>query len=142
VHFTGFIPVGDLEVLYARAGLVVVPSTWEAASGAIFEAFSWGLPVVCADVEPLRAQVEFARGDACFFSPYDPASLAHAVRRAAADRDRYVNASRAAARCLARRTWRDTAKDYADVAAWVAGGGRGPVPRSAFSHDARIGEHS
>ncbi|AVT36135.1 glycosyltransferase [Plantactinospora sp. BB1] len=132
VVFPGFVPVPALERLYARASAVVVPSLWEAASGAIFEAFSWGLPVACADVEPLRAQVEFAGAEVCFFDPHDPESIAAAIRRLLADRARYAAASRRAADRLAARTWTDTARDYVAVLDWVAGGRSGPVPQSPF----------
>jgi glycosyltransferase involved in cell wall biosynthesis len=132
VMFPGFVSTEELKRLYARAAAVVVPSRWEAASGAVFEAFSWGLPVACADVAPLRAQVDFAGGDACFFEPTKPESLASAVRRLLADRERYSAASRVAGARLATRTWTDTARDYAAVLGWVADGCRGPVPQSSF----------
>ncbi|MCW2638590.1 MAG: hypothetical protein JWP76_896 [Dactylosporangium sp.] len=136
VTFPGFVPTDDLEQLFARAAAVVVPSMWEAASGAVFEAFSWGLPVACADVAPLRAQVAFAGGDACFFEPTNPESVAAAVRRLLADRGRYAAASRQAGRRLSTRTWSDTARDYAAVFGWVADGCRGPVPQSSFAAQA------
>ncbi|GIG91687.1 hypothetical protein Pen02_66230 [Plantactinospora endophytica] len=132
VVFPGFVPVPALEQLYARATAVVVPSLWEAASGAIFEAFSWGLPVACADVEPLRAQVEFAGAEVSYFDPHDPESIATAVRRLLADRPRYAAAARRAADRLATRTWAQTARDYTAVLDWVAGGRPGPVPQSPF----------
>jgi glycosyltransferase involved in cell wall biosynthesis len=136
VSFPGFVPVPELEALYARASIVIVPSTWEAASGAIFEAFSWGLPVACADVEPLREQVAFAGADACFFGPYDARSLAQAVRIVAADRERYAAASREGGRRMSQRTWADTARDYAEVFDWVANGGSGPIPQRLFASGA------
>ncbi|MEN3610763.1 glycosyltransferase [Plantactinospora sp. ZYX-F-223] len=139
VVFPGFVPVPALEQLYARATAVVVPSLWEAASGAIFEAFSWGLPVACADVEPLRAQVEFAGAEVCYFDPHDPDSIAAAVRRLLADRARYAAASRRAADRLATRTWTETARDYAAVLDWVAGGRSGPVPQSSFLNPDAVG---
>jgi glycosyltransferase involved in cell wall biosynthesis len=133
VSFPGFVPSDELASIYARAAAVVVPSGWEAASGAIFEAFSWGLPVACADIEPLRAQVQFSCGEVCFFNPADPRSIAHALRRLLADRDRYAAASRQAGRRLATRTWPDTARDYQAVFEWVAGGRVGPIPQSLFA---------
>ncbi|MER7416146.1 glycosyltransferase [Micromonospora peucetia] len=132
VHFPGFVAVPELDRLYSRAAAVVVPSLWEAASGAVFEAFSWGLPVVCADVPPLRAQLEFARAEAGLFAPRDPAALAVAVRQVLADRDRYADAARAASNRLAGRTWTDTARDYTAILEWVRDGGTGPLPRSPF----------
>ncbi|MFI5494858.1 glycosyltransferase [Actinoplanes sp. NPDC051859] len=132
VSLPGFVTVDELTELYSRAWAVVVPSTWEAASGAIFEAFSWGLPVACADVKPLRAQIEFAGGDAAFFDAYDPRSVSRAIERLAANREHYAAASRVASHRLADRTWTDTARDYADLFGWVAAGRTGNIPRSTF----------
>ncbi|HET9518171.1 MAG TPA: glycosyltransferase [Actinoplanes sp.] len=133
VSLPGFVSTAELTRLYARADTVVVPSRWEATSGAIFEAFSWGVPVACADVPPLRAQVQFAGGEVAFFDPDDPRAIARAVRKIGADRGRYVDASVRAGGRLAGRTWMDTADDYAQVMHWVAGGRRGPIPRSRFA---------
>jgi glycosyltransferase involved in cell wall biosynthesis len=132
VSFPGFVSRGELEQLFARASVVVVPSMWEAASGAVFEAFSWGLPVACADVPPLRAQIDFAGGNAAFFDPADPADMARAVRTVVADRERYAEASRRAGLRLAGRSWREVAADYAAVLDWVGRGRRGPMPVAPF----------
>ncbi|MDQ7908212.1 glycosyltransferase [Phytohabitans sp. ZYX-F-186] len=139
VEFPGFVSVTALERLYARAGAVVVPSTWEAASGAMFEAFSWGIPVACADVEPLRAQVAFAGAEVGFFPPHDPAALAGAVQAVTGRPDWFAAASCAASRRLSGRTWDDTARDYAAVLEWAAAGRSGPVPRSDFAAGTRDG---
>ncbi|TDB79762.1 glycosyltransferase [Micromonospora sp. KC721] len=133
VSFPGFVNTTELASLYARASAVVVPSRWEAASGAMLEAFSWGLPVACADSEPLLAQLDFTGADAAVFPAGDPAALATAVREVLADRDRYASSSRAAGALLARRTWADTAADYAAVLEWVVAGRPGPMPQSAFA---------
>jgi len=132
VSLPGFVPAAELEQLYTAASAVVIPSRWEAASGAMFEAFSWGIPVACADVAPLRAQVEFAGGDASFFDATSPPSIVEAVRRLFAEWERYAAASARAGSRLANRTWADTARDYAEVFTWVAGGCDGPIPRSSF----------
>ena len=134
VSFPGFITSTELADLYARADAVVVPSLWEAASGAMLEAFSWGLPVVYANVEPLRAQVEFTGGEAIAFEPQHPESLAQAVRATLAERPRYATASRLAGDRLGERTWQATGRDYLDLLAWVAGGQTGPIPRSEFAN--------
>ncbi|MET8119608.1 glycosyltransferase [Micromonospora sp. NPDC005189] len=132
VSFPGFVSLDALNALYARADAVVVPSLWEAASGAMLEAFSWGLPVACADVEPLLAQLEFTRADAAVFRAQDPRSLADAVRQLLDNRERYAAASRHANERLAGRTWEATGRDYLDVLRWAAQGGSNPVPRSPF----------
>ncbi|WBB81587.1 glycosyltransferase [Micromonospora sp. WMMD882] len=133
VSFPGFVPLDELHRLYARADAVVVPSRWEAASGAMLEAFSWGLPVACSDAEPLLAQLEFTGGEAAVFEAQNPRSCADAIRRVLRDRDRYAEASRRANARLAGRTWADTARDYVALLEWVAAGRPGPMPRSAFA---------
>ncbi|MEV1109123.1 glycosyltransferase [Micromonospora sp. NPDC049751] len=132
VSFPGFVSLDELNAIYARADAVVVPSLWEAASGAMLEAFTWGLPVACADVEPLLDQLEFNHAEAAVFRARDPRSLADAVRHLLDDRERYAAASRRANDRLAARTWAATGRDYLDVLAWAARGGSGPVPRSPF----------
>ncbi|WFE97307.1 glycosyltransferase [Micromonospora sp. WMMD987] len=133
VSFPGFVTLDELNALYARADAVVIPSLWEAASGAMLEAFSWGLPVACADAEPLLAQLEFTGAEATVFRATEPASLAEAVQRLLADRPRYAAAARHADNRLAARTWTATGGDYLDVLRWVAQGRPGPMPRSAFA---------
>lgn len=133
VSLPGFVAAAELEQLYTVASAVVIPSRWEAASGAMFEAFSWGIPVACADVAPLRAQVEFACGEASFFDPTSPRSIVEAIRRLFAEWERYAAASARAGNRLANRTWADTARDYAQVFRWVSDGCNGPIPRSPFA---------
>jgi glycosyltransferase involved in cell wall biosynthesis len=138
VHFPGFVSTSELSKLYAEAAAVVVPSMWEAASGAVFEAFSWGLPVACSDVAPLRAQVEFAGAQVSFFDGTDPGSIAAAVRALLADRKRLVVASKLAGQRLGERTWADTGRDYSDVFEWVHRGSLGSIPTSRFVSERRI----
>ncbi|GIJ27855.1 hypothetical protein Vqi01_30170 [Micromonospora qiuiae] len=132
VSFPGFVTLDELHRLYSRADAVVVPSLWEAASGAVLEAFSWGLPVVCADSPPLLAQLEFCRAEAAVFAARDAESLADAVRRVLDDRNRFAAAARRAGDRLSGRTWTDAATDYARLLEWVAAGRPGPVPQASF----------
>jgi hypothetical protein len=81
----------------------------------------------------LRAQLEFAGGEACWFDPLRPASIAAAVRELFGRYDHYCAASRQAGRTLAGRTWTDTAADYAEVLRWCAGRRDGPIPQSPFA---------
>ncbi|WP_328348656.1 glycosyltransferase [Micromonospora sp. NBC_00421] len=133
VSFPGFVTLDELNALYARADAVVIPSLWEAASGAMLEAFSWGLPVACADAEPLLAQLEFTGAEATVFRATEPASLAGAVQRLLADRAHYATAARQANGRLVTRTWAATGADYLDVLRWAAQGRPGPMPRSTFA---------
>lgn len=92
-----------------------------------------GVPVACADSEPLLAQLDFTGADAAVFAAHDPAALAEAVRRLLREREHYARASRAAGALLAARTWQDTAADYVAVLDWVRAGRPGPMPRSSFA---------
>lgn len=132
VSFPGFVTSAELDELYARADAVVVPSLWEAASGAMLEAFDRGIPVACADSAPLLAQLEFTGGDAAVFTGRDPHSLADAVGRLQADRERFAAAASRAGRRLGERTWQSTGRDYLEVLNWVTDGQPGPIPRSEF----------
>ncbi|MEV0806079.1 glycosyltransferase [Micromonospora sp. NPDC050200] len=140
VSFPGFVTLDELNRLYARADAVVVPSTWEAASGAMLEAFSWGLPVACSDAEPLLAQLQFTGAEAAVFEAKNPRSLADAVRKLTADRGHYAAASRRASARLAARTWADTGRDYAAILEWAAAGSPGPMPRSPFAEALTTGQ--
>lgn len=53
VLFTGFIPEEELNTLYLKASLVVIPSLYEAGSWPLLEAMSYGTPVICSNVTSL-----------------------------------------------------------------------------------------
>ena len=133
--FPGFVSTEDLASLYARASAVVVPSLWEAASGAMLEAFSWGVPGSLRRTrEPLLAQLDFTGADAAVFRGTRPRlpSL-RPSGRVHREREHYARASRAAGALLAARTWQDTAADDVAVLDWVRAGRPGPMPRSSFA---------
>lgn len=107
-------PVGDtdLERLYHRADLFVMPSLYEGYGMVLAEAMARGLPIVCttggaaAETVPDAAAIKVAPGDDRAFA----AALATAL---AGPRDAMSEASWAAGQKLP--SWRDTAGIIADV---------------------------
>jgi glycosyltransferase involved in cell wall biosynthesis len=78
----GYVSQDELSRLYSRSSVVAVPSTFEAASFPIWEAFQRGVPVVAANTTSLPAQV----GDGgLIFEPFDVGALAAALRRLLTD---------------------------------------------------------
>ena len=81
VHFTGFVPDGELVGLLHRADVAVVPSLYEPFGIVALEALAAGTPVVAAATGGL-AEVLDGTGAAELFTPGDPDGLAAAVERA------------------------------------------------------------
>jgi glycosyltransferase involved in cell wall biosynthesis len=120
VTFTGFVTDGELRELYARAGVVVAPTLWEAASGTVLEGLAYRKPIACSDIPPLRSQVEDLGGAARFFDPLRPDDIADAVREIWRDPTPYVRGSENAGATLASLSWNATARAYLDVFHLVA----------------------
>lgn len=128
VEFRGFVDRQELDQLYRGAAAVVVPSRWEAASGPVFEAFAYGVPVACSDVPPIRSQVEQTGGEVAFFDPDNPGSIAAAILEVLAESERYRAGSRRGGEWLAGQTWLATALSYLEVWRWAAAEMHGPRP--------------
>lgn len=76
----GFIPDEDIELYFKAADAVVLPYNHVYQSGVAFLAYSFGLPLIAADVGSLREDViEGVTGFIC--RPRDPAALADAIDR-------------------------------------------------------------
>ena len=85
LSYHGPLPLRDLVRHYRDCDLFVAPATGQESFGiVILEAMACGRAVLCSDIEGFR---QIARGDgACLVPPGDPASLADAIARLAADR--------------------------------------------------------
>ena len=109
VDFRGFVETDELRRLHEHARAVVVPTTFEAASFPVWDAFLSGVPVACSAVTSLPEQV----GDAAIlFDPYDPADIADAIRRIWSDdalRQRLV--ANGTMR-VERLSWKETARRF------------------------------
>jgi glycosyltransferase involved in cell wall biosynthesis len=109
VDFRGFVDTDELRRLHERARAVVVPTTFEAASFPIWDAFLSSVPVASSDVTSLPEQV----GDAgILFNPHDPDDMAEAIRRIWVDdalRAKLVSKGRDR---VERLSWLETARRF------------------------------
>jgi glycosyltransferase involved in cell wall biosynthesis len=118
VTLLGYVARTELDALYAKATLALVPSRYEGFGYALAEALCAGLPVVAARSSSL---VEVAGSDAPLADPDDAGGWVDAVRAILADRD--AAESRAAsvrARAIARFSWPHAAAACARIYASVA----------------------
>jgi len=75
-----FIPDDETEVYFKAADVLALPYRHIYQSGVLFLGYSFGLPVLAADVGSLRDEV--VEGKTGFvFKPEDPAELARAIER-------------------------------------------------------------
>lgn len=120
IRLAGAVAPGQLDELYDRADLFVMPSLFEGYGMVLTEALSRGLPIVCtlsgagADRIPAQAALKVAPGDA--------AALAKALAKlidAPAERRARADAAWAAAGSLPR--WHDTARIVAQACLCVSG---------------------
>lgn len=75
-----FIPDHDIELYFKAADVLVLPYRHIYESGVLFLGYSFGLPVLAADVGSLREEI--IEGETGFlFRPDDPVDLARAIDR-------------------------------------------------------------
>ncbi|VVC04083.1 D-inositol-3-phosphate glycosyltransferase [Candidatus Burarchaeum australiense] len=91
--FTGFVPDEELPQVYAAADVMAFPSTFETLGIVALEAMACGVPVACADHEPLKEMVEEGRNGA-IFDPEQPEECADAIVRVYKRRRRLASAAR------------------------------------------------
>jgi glycosyltransferase involved in cell wall biosynthesis len=96
--------VDDLDDLYSRAGVVVVPSLYEGFGLPVLEAMARGVPVVASN----RSSLPEVAGDAALLvDPEDRGALRVAIERALREGDALGAAGRERARAF---TWERTAE--------------------------------
>lgn len=87
-----FIPDDETEVYFKAADVLVLPYRHIYQSGVLFLGYSFGLPVLAADVGSLKDEI--VEGNTGFvFRPEDPADLARAIEKYFAS-DLYTDLSR------------------------------------------------
>lgn len=113
---------GDMDLLYARAGALLFPSSYEGFGLPVLEALQAGTPVVTSTNAAL---VELAGDAAIPVDPADTPAFARAVRRLLTDSAFRTNLQQRGVRRAAEFTWERTAartrEVYAQVAAFAAG---------------------
>ena len=113
--------------LYHCAELAVHTSVFEGGRGVFpyYESISVGTPCLMADGPHVAELLEHAPELAEFvFDPHDGAGLAALILACSADRERVTSVQKATYDHLARRTWGDVAREYAEAA--LAGTARAP----------------
>ena len=127
VHFTGYVPVEDLPVIYNLGELFVFPSLYEGFGLPVVEAMACGTPVITANTSSLD---EIAGGAAETVDPHNVEALADAIVAVATDPERRHDL-RARGLIRAREfSWSRTAKDMLAVYGRAAGV---PVPHAPVS---------
>jgi glycosyltransferase involved in cell wall biosynthesis len=107
VHFTGYVPVEDLPVIYNLAELFVFPSLYEGFGLPVVEAMACGTPVITANTSSLD---EIARGAAETIEPRDAEALTDALVRVAENEDLRRDLARRGLARAAQFSWSRTAQ--------------------------------
>ncbi|MCS6776737.1 MAG: glycosyltransferase family 1 protein [Chloroherpetonaceae bacterium] len=82
VHFTGYVPEGDLPALYRGADLVAYPSLYEGFGMPVLEAMAAGVPVLTSSISSMP---EVAGEAGMLVDPCDVDAIAQGLYRALTD---------------------------------------------------------
>ena len=118
--FPGWLPVADLEGLYALASAFVFPSLSEGFGLPVLEAMARGVPVACSDRSSLP---EIAGDAALLFDPEDPRAIAAAIQRLLGDPTEAGRLRAAGQRRAQTFTWERTAELTVESYRRALGGG-------------------
>jgi glycosyltransferase involved in cell wall biosynthesis len=77
VHFPGYVPAGDLPLLYNAASVAILPSVYEGFGLPLLEAMACGAPIVSSNTSSLT---EIGGDAAHYFDPYDLEAMVNAIR--------------------------------------------------------------
>ena len=118
VHFTGYIPIEDLPVIYNLAEFFVFPSIYEGFGLPVVEAMACGTPVITSSTSSLD---EIAGSAALTVDPYEVEALVAAIVTMARDEDLRHALSQRGLERVREFSWARTAKEmlalYGRVAA-------------------------
>ncbi len=107
VHFTGYVPGGDLPVIYNLAGISVYPTQYEGFGLPALEAMACGVPVVTSAVSSLPEIV----GDAgILIPPDDEGTLTEAIANVLRNPDLHAELARKGPIQAAQFSWEQTAQ--------------------------------
>jgi glycosyltransferase involved in cell wall biosynthesis len=107
VKFLGYVPHGDMPLLFGNAECFVFPSLLEACGNVLIEALACGTPILCCQRRPMT---DICGDAAVFFDGEDPGDIADKISHVLSDRAlRDVLSRRGAARA-AKFSWRQAAE--------------------------------
>ncbi len=90
IHFTGFLPDGDVVDLMLSADVMVIPSVYEPFGVVALEALAAGVPVIASDVDGLGEIIKHEYNGILVY-PRDSSSISWGISRILSDR---LNTSR------------------------------------------------
>jgi len=117
-NYLGFVPTGDLPLLYAGAALFAFPSLYEGFGLPVLEAMASGIPVVCSNSSSLP---EVAGEAALMCDPQDVDGLAKLLSRGLLDEVWRAVASEQGLLHAARFSWARCAAETVEVYRRVLG---------------------
>ncbi len=107
------VPEQVLAALYHLAELVVTPTLYEGGFPFTFtEGLSVGTPSIMSDIPQVRRTIPGELVSEMLFDPYSPESIADAIVRGLAHRERFVELQMPLYQRLRQRTWSDVASDH------------------------------
>jgi len=127
IHFTGYVPFGDLPALYSLAELFVYPSMYEGFGLPVIEAMACGTPVITGRAAALA---EVGGGAVEQVERMDVDALGDAMARLARDPQRRAELSANAQARAARFSWQRAADETLNVYRTVAKPALSTVARS------------
>lgn len=107
VILTGYVPKGELPVLYSGAKLFVFPSHYEGFGMPVLEAMLAGTPVICSNTSSMP---EVGGAAALYFDPDDTKALRLALERVLTDGDLRMRLADAGREQAAKFSWAETAR--------------------------------
>jgi glycosyltransferase involved in cell wall biosynthesis len=118
VHFTGYVPVEDLPVIYNLADFFVFPSIYEGFGLPVVEAMACGTPVITAATSSLE---EIGAGAAEMIDPAQTEALAAAIVRLSRDGDRREDLAQRGLLRAREFSWARTAREMLGIYSRAAG---------------------
>lgn len=116
IFLLGYVKDEEIPSLYSSAGVVVTASVSEAGFNAmIYDAMNFKVPVICSAIPQFMERLGNKNEMALTFDPYDPESLALALKAHFKDVVAAVRRAERAKEYISQRDWHDVARDYMAV---------------------------